>query len=161
MKILNKLSLLSMSLFALSGTTIAGLSKGVSNVNAEGESTSTTKYMRVQYTPKSFVGEYALGYFESSDSVKIWNGKAENNNFIDSTFSENIFESDSQIVTLSFNSADSETYSIKVNGGDNDGKYLTVSNTEIGFSDIEASFVLTAKYENIGIQYSGETKNKV
>ena len=162
MKIFNKLSLFALSLTAVAGTTIGGFSKVANSVNAEVEASSTTKYVKVEYVPSTFSGEYALGLFEAGGNAKIWNGNSDVSNFVSSSFSNKVLETDSSFVTLSFNSMDNETYSIKVNGGDNDGKYLTVSsakNTEIGFSDTEVAFTLTAKYENIGIKYSGTTAN--
>lgn len=162
MKIFNKLSLFALSLTAIAGTTVAGFSKAANNVSAEGEASSTTKYVKVEYVPSTFSGEYALGLFEADGNAKIWNGNSDASNFVSSSFSNKVLETDSSFVTLSFNSMDNETYSIKVNGGDNDGKYLTVSsakNTEIGFSDTEVAFTLTVKYENIGIKYSGTTAN--
>ncbi len=162
MKIFNKLSLFALPLIVLAGTTVASFSKTANKVSAEGETSSATKYVKVEYVPSTFSGEYALGLFEADGNAKIWNGNSDVSNFVSSTFSNKVLETDSSIVTLSFNSMDNETYSIKVNGGDNDGKYLTVSsakNTEIGFSDTEVAFTLTAKYENIGIKYSATTTN--
>lgn len=102
-----------------------------------------THYEKVTSAPTDWSGEYILVYEESATSAYVWTGVDAVNCYNASSISQNVISAE-QSVTITIATMDGG-YSVKINGGDNDGKYISHSANSNGLSigDDAAAQVIT------------------
>lgn len=106
------------------------------------------EYKKVTEELGDWSGEYLLVYESSETSAYIWTGVDAANCFVAAAISDNSISSVPEgAVTLTIATMD-DGYSIKVNGGDNDGKYIygTSGSNALSFKDSEC--LNTISYES-------------
>lgn len=106
------------------------------------------EYKKVTEELGDWSGEYLLVYESSETSAYIWTGVDAANCFVAAAISDNSISSVPEgAVTLTIATMD-DGYSIKVNGGDNDGKYIygTSNSNALSFKDSEC--LNTISYES-------------
>ena len=80
-------------------------------------------FVKVTSAPADWSGEYILVYEQSATTGYIWTGVDEVNSYVSKTISNDIIADDQSLITLTIASM-SGGYSVKVNGGTNNGKYI-------------------------------------
>ncbi len=102
-----------------------------------------TQYEKVTSAPTDWSGEYILVYEESATSAYVWTGVDAVNCYTTSSISQNVISAE-QSVTITIATMDGG-YSVKINGGNNDGKYISHSANSNGLStgDDAAAQVIT------------------
>ncbi len=102
-----------------------------------------THYEKVTSAPTDWSGEYILVYEESATSAYVWTGVDAVNCYNASSISQNVISAE-QSVTITIATMDGG-YSVKINGGDNDGKYISHSANSNGLSigDDAAAQIIT------------------
>ena len=117
-KILSKIAGLALGLSLAAGVGVSLASKKVSETRA------ADSYEKLTAAPSDWSGEYLLAYDVSATSAKLWTGVDQSNSYVSATVSSNkITTVPSGAVTLTI-SAMSGGYSVKVNGGTNNGKFI-------------------------------------
>ena len=89
---------------------------------SSGSNTGDGDYVKVTATPEDWSGEYLLVYEQSSTTGYIWTGVDGTNCYVSKTISNNTI-ADDDFITITI-APMTGGYSIKVNGGTNDGKYI-------------------------------------
>lgn len=79
-------------------------------------------YKKVTSAPSDWSGEYVLVY-ENSTTASVFTGVASANNFVTTSISSEVITKPNNAVTITIASM-TGGYSLRVNGGDNDGKYM-------------------------------------
>ncbi|MBP9995301.1 MAG: chitobiase/beta-hexosaminidase C-terminal domain-containing protein, partial [bacterium] len=102
-----------------------------------------TQYEKVTSAPTDWSGEYLLVYEESATSAYVWTGVDAVNCYTTSSISQNVISAE-QSVTITIATMDGG-YSVKINGGNNNGKYISHSANSNGLStgDDAAAQVIT------------------
>ena len=91
-------------------------------------------FVKVTSAPTDWSGEYILVYEQSATTGYVWTGVDEVNSYVSKTISNDIIAEDQSLITLTIASM-SGGYSVKVNGGTNNGKYIygTSNSNKINF----------------------------
>ena len=91
-------------------------------------------FVKVTSAPMDWSGEYILVYEQSATIGYVWTGVDEVNSYVSKTISNDIIADDQSLITLTIASM-SGGYSVKVNGGANNGKYIygTSGSNKINF----------------------------
>ena len=91
-------------------------------------------FVKVTSAPADWSGEYILVYEQSATAGYIWTGVDAVNSYVSKTISNDIITDDQSLITLTIASM-SGGYSVKVNGGANNGKYIygTSNTNKINF----------------------------
>ena len=91
-------------------------------------------FVKVTSAPADWSGEYILVYEQSATTGYIWTGVDEVNSYVSKTISNDIIADDQSLITLTI-APMSGGYSVKVNGGANNGKYIygTSGSNKINF----------------------------
>lgn len=79
-------------------------------------------YVKITSAPSDWSGEYLLVY-EGEDSASVWTGVDAANCYVSATVNDNTI-SGNDFVTITLAPMEGG-YSVKVNGGENDGKYIS------------------------------------
>lgn len=88
-----------------------------------GSSAWAQTYKKVTSAPSDWSGEYLIVY-ENSTTVYVWTGIDANSNYSTATISNSIITKPTSAASVTIASMNGG-YSIKVNGGTNDGKYIS------------------------------------
>jgi uncharacterized repeat protein (TIGR02543 family) len=80
-------------------------------------------FVKVTSAPADWSGEYILVYEQSATTGYVWTGVDEVNSYVSKTISNDIIADDQSLITLTI-APMSGGYSVKVNGGTNNGKYI-------------------------------------
>ncbi|MCQ2317633.1 MAG: chitobiase/beta-hexosaminidase C-terminal domain-containing protein [Bacteroidales bacterium] len=114
-----------------------------------------TQYEKVTSAPTDWSGEYILVYEESATSAYVWTGVDAANCYTTSSISQNVISAE-ESVTITIATMDGG-YSVKINGGDNDGKYISHSANSNGLStgDDAAAQVITYGDNSVFITNGG------
>ena len=118
---------------------------------------SVTQYVKVTTAPDDWSGEYILVYESSETSAYVWTGVDAANCYVSKDIVDgNTIENDDTFVTLTVASM-SGGYSIQVNGGSNDGKYIygTADKNEIKFGNTAS--LNTLDYETNSVKITSNT----
>lgn len=114
-----------------------------------------TQYEKVTSAPENWSGEYLLVWEKSADSAYIWTGVDAASCYMYSPISSNKI-SVSESVTITVATMEGG-YSIKVNGGTNDGKYIygTSGSNKLNFGT--TAKLNTLSYENSSVKIESFT----
>ena len=106
-------------------------------------------YVKLTSAPADWSGEYILVYEQNSHTAYVWTGEDETNCYISKTITNNAIANDGY-VTLTV-AAMTDGYSVKVNGGSHDGKYIsgTAGNNKLNFGDNPVVNTLSLESNNI------------
>ena len=93
-------------------------------------------FVKVTSAPMDWSGEYILVYEQNATIGYVWTGVDEVNSYVSKTISNDIIADDQSLITLTIASM-SGGYSVKVNGGANNGKYIygTSNSNKINFGN--------------------------
>lgn len=80
-------------------------------------------FVKVTSAPADWSGEYILVYEQNTTTGYVWTGVDATSCYVSKTISNNIIADDQSLITLTIASM-SGGYSVKVNGGTNNGKYI-------------------------------------
>ncbi|MCQ2307677.1 MAG: chitobiase/beta-hexosaminidase C-terminal domain-containing protein [Bacteroidales bacterium] len=102
-----------------------------------------TQYEKVTSAPADWSGEYLLVYEESATSAYVWTGVDAVSCYTTSSISQNVISAE-QSVTITIATMEGG-YSVEINGGDNNGKYISHSANSNGLAvgDNAAAQVIT------------------
>ena len=126
---------------AFNVTVIATFVQG--NVNGD--------YAKVTSAPTDWSGEYILVYEQSSTTGYVWTGVDATNCYASKTISNNTIANDGMVsITIASMSGG---YSIKVNGGTNNGKYIygTSGSNKINFGNTASANTLAFESNSVTI----------
>ena len=109
------------------------------------EAPAAVNYEKVTAEPTDWSGEYLLVYEDGSDAY-VWNGADAVNCYVAATISNDVIAKPEGAATLTI-AEDGTGYSLLINGGANDGKYITdnANNAALKFAD--AAYAATLSYE--------------
>lgn len=109
------------------------------------EAPAADNYEKVTGEPADWSGEYLLVYEDGSDAY-VWNGADAVNCYVAATISNDVIAKPEGAATLTI-AEDGTGYSLLINGGANDGKYITdnANNAALKFAD--AAYAATLSYE--------------
>ena len=112
-------------------------------------------YVKVTAAPTDWSGEYVLVYDNSATSAYVWTGLDVANCYVEKTI-QNASVSGEDLISLSI-AAMTGGYSIQVNGGTNDGKYIygTSGSNKIIFGSNPS--VNTLSFESDGVSITSNT----
>ena len=115
-------------------------------------------YVKVTSAPTDWSGEYVILY-ESSTTAYVWTGVDANSNYVTASISNNAITKPDGAVTVTIASM-TGGYSIKVNGGNNNGKYIsgTSGSNTTNFNDNAVANTLTY---NSGVDIASNTSHFV
>lgn len=80
-------------------------------------------FVKVTSAPADWSGEYILVYEQNTTTGYVWTGVDATSCYVSKTISNDIIADDQSLITLTIASM-SGGYSVKVNGGTNNGKYI-------------------------------------
>lgn len=108
-------------------------------------------FVKVTSAPADWSGEYVLVYEQSATTGYVWTGVDEVNSYVSKTISNDIIVDDQSLITLTIASM-SGGYSVKVNGGANNGKYIygSSNSNKINFGNYPS--LNTLSYESNGVK---------
>ena len=115
-------------------------------------------YVKVTSAPTDWSGEYVILY-ESSTTAYVWTGVDANSNYVTTNISNNAITKPDGAVTVTIASM-TGGYSIKVNGGNNNGKYIsgTKDSNTTNFNDNAVANTLNY---NSGVDIASNTSHFV
>lgn len=113
-------------------------------------------FVKVTSAPTDWSGEYILVYEQSATTGYVWTGVDEVNSYVSKTISNDIIADDQSLITLTIASM-SGGYSVKVNGGTNNGKYIYGSSgsNKINFGNYPS--LNTLSFESNGVKMVSNT----
>ena len=113
-------------------------------------------FVKVTSAPTDWSGEYILVYEQSATTGYVWTGVDEVNSYVSKTISNDIIADDQSLITLTIASM-SGGYSVKVNGGANNGKYIygTSGSNKINFGTNPS--LNTLSFESNGVKMVSNT----
>lgn len=113
-------------------------------------------FVKVTSAPADWSGEYILVYEQNATTGYVWTGVDEVNSYVSKTISNDIIADDQSLITLTIASM-SGGYSVKVNGGTNNGKYIygTSNSNKINFGSNPS--LNTLSFESDGIKIVSKT----
>ena len=112
-------------------------------------------YVKVTTAPTDWSGDYILVYENSATSASVWTGIDAQNCYVSKTINNNVIANDGMVsITIA---AMTGGYSIKVNGGTNNGKYIsgTSGSNKINFGNTAS--VNTLAYESNSVSITSNT----
>ena len=112
-------------------------------------------YVKVTSAPSDWSGEYILVYENSTTQGYVWTGVDAANCYVSKTISNQTI-ADDDFVTLTLASM-SGGYSIKVNGGANNGKYISGNANSNTISFGTTAKLNTLEFETTGIKITSNT----
>ena len=120
-------------------------------VASSGGNTGNGDFVKVTSTPSNWSGEYLLVYENNATSAYVWTGTNNHNCYVEKNISNNTIADDG-FVTLVIELYEGN-YSIKVNGGTNDGKYLygTSGSNALNFGSSPSENVLSFETDGVKI----------
>ena len=120
-------------------------------VASSGGNTGNGDFVKVTSTPSNWSGEYLLVYENNATSAYVWTGINNHNCYVEKNISNNTIADDG-FVTLVIELYEGN-YSIKVNGGTNDGKYLygTSGSNALNFGPSPSENVLSFETDGVKI----------
>ena len=120
-------------------------------VASSGGNTGNGDFVKVTSTPSNWSGEYLLVYENNATSAYVWTGINNHNCYVEKNISNNTIADDG-FVTLVIELYEGN-YSIKVNGGINDGKYLygTSGSNALNFGSSPSENVLSFETDGVKI----------
>ncbi len=104
---------------------------------------ATATYTKVTSDPTDWSGDYILVY-EADGAARVFTGVDAANDFVEATISDNTIEG--EFVTLTLETTDGG-YFVKVNGGDNDGKYFSSNSNANDLKFADAGAVMSLSYD--------------
>ena len=116
------------------------------------QGSGNSDFVKVTSAPSDWSGEYILVYENTTTQGYVWTGVDAANCYVSKTISDNTIAYDNSLVTLTV-APMSEGYSIKVNGGTNNGKYIsgTSGSNTINFGTTAVLNTLAAESDGIKI----------
>ena len=112
-------------------------------------------FVKVTAAPADWSGEYILVYENSTTSAYVWTGVDATNCYVEKTINNNTVADDGMVsITVATMTGG---YSIKVNGGTNNGKYIygTMGSNKINFGNTAS--VNTLAYESNSVTITSNT----
>ena len=112
-------------------------------------------FVKVTSAPTDWSGEYILVYEQSNSTGYVWTGVDAQNCYVEKTINNNTIANDDMVsITIAPMTGG---YSIKVNGGTNNGKYIygTSGSNKINFGNTAS--VNTLAYESTGVTITSNT----
>ena len=112
---------------------------------------SSYSYVKVTEAPTDWSGEYLLVYENSATSAYVWTGVDVASCYIEKPISDNAI-ADGDMVSITIASM-TGGYSIKVNGGTNNGKYIygTNNSNKINFGNSASSNTISYESNSVAI----------
>lgn len=114
-----------------------------------------TTFEKVTAAPADWSGEYLLVYENSATEAYVWNGLDKANGYATATIADGKITADG-LVTLTIASIDGG-YSILLNGGDNDGKYIGYTAAKNGMNISDAAIKNTLAIESNAVAIKSGT----
>ena len=116
---------------------------------------ATGDYVKVTEAPTDWSGEYILVFEQSNTTGYVWTGEDAVNSYVSKTISNNSIADDG-FVTVTI-APMTGGYSVKVNGGANNGKYIsgTSGNNKINF--VASPALNTFSYESNSVKMVSNT----
>lgn len=114
-----------------------------------------TTFEKVTAAPADWSGEYLLVYENSATEAYVWNGLDKANGYATATIADGKITADG-LVTLTITSIDGG-YSILLNGGDNDGKYIGYTAAKNGMNISDAAIKNTLAIESNAVAIKSGT----
>ena len=120
-------------------------------VSASFAQPSNYSYVKVTNAPTDWSGEYLLVYENSATSAYVWTGVDVASCYIEKPISDNAI-ADGDMVSITIASM-TGGYSIKVNGGTNNGKYIygTNNSNKINFGNSASSNTISYESNSVAI----------
>ena len=119
------------------------------------QGSATGDFVKVTSAPTDWSGEYVLVYEQSTTTGYVWTGVDAVNSYVSKTISNNTIADDGVVyITIALMSGG---YSIKINGGTNNGKYIygTSSSNKINFGTSPS--LNTLSYESNSVKIVSNT----
>lgn len=104
---------------------------------------ASATYTKVTSNPTDWSGDYILVY-ETDGAARVFTGVDAVSDFVEATISDNTITG--EFVTLTLETTDGG-YLVKINGGDNDGKYISSSANSNGLNFGDNGAVMTMSYD--------------
>ncbi len=110
-------------------------------------------YQKVTAVPTDWSGEYLLVYENSATEAYVWSGVDANNSYQTATIADGKISA-TDLVTITIAPTNGGKYSVVVNGGTNDGKYIsgTADNNRLNFNATVSDNTLTFEKDGIKIE---------
>ena len=124
---------------------------GVSNAWAQ-------TYKKVTSAPSNWAGEYLIVYEKNATEGYVWTGVDAASCYVTATISNEAITKPSGAVSVTIASM-TGGYSIKVNGGDNNGKYIQNNGNSNGIKFVDSGVATTFTYENSSVTITCGGKN--
>ena len=112
-------------------------------------------FVRVTQAPTDWSGEYILVYEQNGTTGYVWTGVDEENCYVSKSITNNSIANDG-LVTLTI-APMSGGYSVQVNGGTNDGKYISGKSGENRLIFGTSPVVNTLSYESNSVMMTSNT----
>lgn len=90
---------------------------------------AATTYEKVTTAPTDWSGEYLLVYEADKTTANVWTGVDAANCYVAATIADGKITADGLVTITIASTTTAGSYSIKVNGGTNDGKYISGKST--------------------------------
>ncbi len=113
-------------------------------------------YVKVTSAPSDWSGEYLLVYEPNNNTGYVWTGVDAANCYESKSVSNNTIAYDNSLITLTIESM-SGGYSIKVNGGTNNGKYISGTSNDNKINFGTSASANTLSYESNSVKIVSNT----
>lgn len=112
-----------------------------------------TTYEKVTAAPTDWSGEYLLVYEKSSTEAYVWTGLEAASCYTSATIADGKISADDLVTITIASTTTVGSYSIKVNGGANDGKYIsgTSGSNKLNFGTTAAGNTLSVESDGVKI----------
>ena len=125
---------------------IASAEYPVSITVAAAPAPTDNSYEKVTSAPEDWSGEYLLVY-ENGNNAHVWTGADAANCYVSATISNNVIAKPEGAVTLTI-AKEGTGYSLLINGGANNGKYLTDNANNAALKFATTAYAATFSYES-------------
>ncbi len=116
---------------------------------------SSYSYVKVTSAPADWSGDYVLVYENSATSAYVWTGVDLANCYTEKTISNNSIADDGMVsITIASMTGG---YSIKVNGGSNNGKYISGTSGSNKINFVTNASLNTIAFETEGVTITSNT----
>ena len=105
------------------------------------------EYIKVTSSKTDWSGEYLIVYEPDATTARIWNGVDAENSYVTTTISSGKVTMPEGATPITITSM-TGGYSLLVNGGDNDGKYMQNNGNSNGIKFVDEAQANTITYEN-------------
>ena len=126
------------------------------NGQGGGGNTGDGDYVKVTATPADWSGEYLLVYESDENTALVWTGEDTENSYVSRTIENNSIADDSDLVTIII-SPMTGGYSIMVNGGTNNGKYISGKSGENKLLFGTSAALNTIEFEDYSVKITSNT----